>query len=213
MKQPRGIRNNNPGNIRWGDPWQGLVPESQRTDTAFCQFRSPAWGIRALAITLTTYQDKHGLNTVAGIVSRWAPPSENNTQAYIRSVCDFGGLLPNAPLDVTEFSTSEKLAKAITWHENGLMPYSDLQIQEGLRMAGIIKPQRPLATPVGAGAATAGATGAVAAAVEGYQQIRPLMQSFDSGSYWGTLAVGTLVFVSIAAAIYAYWKNHQRMQA
>lgn len=74
MDKPRGIRNNNPGNLRWGDPWQGLVPEAQRTDKDFCQFVAPAWGIRALAITLISYQDKHDLHTVPTGSMGWAMP-------------------------------------------------------------------------------------------------------------------------------------------
>lgn len=54
----RGIRNNNPGNIRWGDEWKGLVPETQRTDKSFCQFKSAEYGIRAMIIILRNYQRK-----------------------------------------------------------------------------------------------------------------------------------------------------------
>ncbi|HCQ3021998.1 TPA: hypothetical protein OHP99_004980, partial [Escherichia coli] len=56
MKTPRGIRNNNPGNLDKGSPWQGLAanPDEPR----FCTFKDPVWGIRALAVTLITYHDK-----------------------------------------------------------------------------------------------------------------------------------------------------------
>jgi len=84
-QQTRGVRNHNPGNIRRSsDPWQGLAAE--QTDPAFFQFISAAYGIRALVKTLITYQDKHGLQTVAEIISRWAPSSENNTGSYISAV-------------------------------------------------------------------------------------------------------------------------------
>ena len=54
---PRGIRNNNPGNIRRnGDPWQGLAKE--QNDREFFTFKSAVYGIRALARLLITYQDK-----------------------------------------------------------------------------------------------------------------------------------------------------------
>lgn len=82
----RGIRNNNPGNIRWGDHWRGLVSESQRTDKAFCQFVNAEYGIRAMMIILNHYHTQHGLNTLDGIIRRWAPPEENNTQAYIDGI-------------------------------------------------------------------------------------------------------------------------------
>ena len=55
MKTPRGIRNNNPGNLDKGAPWQGLVNNS--SEPRFCTFKDPVWGIRALAVTLITYHD------------------------------------------------------------------------------------------------------------------------------------------------------------
>ena len=82
---PRGIRNNNPGNLRrTDDPWQGLA-ETQ-TDTEFFVFQSPIYGIRALARTLIKYQDKHRLCTIRQLIGRWAPNTENDTVAYIKAV-------------------------------------------------------------------------------------------------------------------------------
>ncbi len=63
----RGIRNNNPGNIRKGDNWQGLAAE--QTDEAFCVFRSAEYGIRALVKVLLNYEKKYGLNTVRKLLS------------------------------------------------------------------------------------------------------------------------------------------------
>lgn len=81
----RGIRNNNPANIRRGSYWRGLV--NKPTDKEFCQFISMSWGVRALLITLRTYVVKHHLHTVREIITRWAPPSDgNNTEAYIKFV-------------------------------------------------------------------------------------------------------------------------------
>lgn len=81
---PRGIRNNNPANIRKGDKWQGM--SATQTDKAFVQFVSMTWGVRALLKTLKTYVTKHHLHTVEEIISRWAPNNENNTTAYIKTV-------------------------------------------------------------------------------------------------------------------------------
>lgn len=86
MTQPRGIRNNNPGNIRWGADWQGLKKDGKLQDPSFCVFKSPVWGIRALAKLLKNYQRLYGLNTPRKIINRYAPPNENQTQAYIQSV-------------------------------------------------------------------------------------------------------------------------------
>lgn len=216
----RGIRNCNPGNIEWGDPWQGLVPESQRTDTRFCQFISPAWGIRALIRVLITYRDKYSIDTVYGIIARWAPSIENHTGAYIASVCSQTGFQPNETIDVTDYATAAALVRAITQHENGVMPYSQATIDEGLRLAGVVRQVATIRTPVGAATATAGATGAVAAAVEGYQQVQPLLYAAQSvaggdagASDWTRIIVAALVCASIAAALYAYWQHRQRVTA
>lgn len=81
----RGIRNNNPANIRRGCNWKGLI--RQQKDREFCQFVTMAWGVRALLVTLRTYVVKHHLHTVREIITRWAPPSDgNNTEKYIEFV-------------------------------------------------------------------------------------------------------------------------------
>ena len=81
----RGIRNNNPANIRRGCNWKGLI--RQQKDREFCQFVTMKWGVRALLVTLRTYVVKHHLHTVREIITRWAPPSDgNNTEAYIKFV-------------------------------------------------------------------------------------------------------------------------------
>lgn len=81
----RGIRNNNPANIRRGCAWRGLA--ERQTDKEFCQFVSMTWGVRALLVILRTYVVKHHLHSVRAIITRWAPPSDgNNTEKYIESV-------------------------------------------------------------------------------------------------------------------------------
>lgn len=81
----RGIRNNNPANIRRGCNWKGLI--RQQKDREFCEFVTMAWGVRALLVTLRTYVVKHHLHTVREIITRWAPPSDgNNTEKYIEFV-------------------------------------------------------------------------------------------------------------------------------
>ena len=81
----RGIRNNNPANIRRGCNWKGLA--KKQTDREFCQFVAMTWGVRALLVTLRTYVVKYHLHTVRKIITRWAPPSDgNNTEKYIEFV-------------------------------------------------------------------------------------------------------------------------------
>ena len=94
-KLPRGIRNNNPLNIRKGNNWKGEVAKC--SDGEFEQFVSMQWGVRAGFKILKNYMTGYGgrvkaLTNVHDIIHRWAPPSENNCQAYIDSVCRVSGL-------------------------------------------------------------------------------------------------------------------------
>jgi hypothetical protein len=164
IRPPRGIRNHNPGNIRRSaDPWQGLA--DNQSDIEFFTFQSAIYGIRALARTLITYQDRHGLNTIEGIIRRWAPAIENDTNAYIRAVAQRTGFEANRPLNMHRFDQLKPLVEAIIQHENGQQPYSDTEITKALVLAGV----EPAATnlqqtrTVKAGkAATAGTVGVMA---------------------------------------------------
>ena len=81
----RGLANCNPGNIRQSKVrYKGEVRPSR--DPAFKQFESLAWGYRAIFVLLHTYRVRHGLRSIREMISRWAPPSENRTEAYIRAV-------------------------------------------------------------------------------------------------------------------------------
>jgi hypothetical protein len=136
---PRGVRNNNPGNIRWGDEWQGLVPQHERTDPAFCQFTDAIYGIRALCKILLAYYHKHQLDTIQGIISRWAPREENNTDAYVSAVASMVGVDKDDPLTVSNYSIMLPLIKGIITHENGQQPYSADTLDQGLALAGVAK--------------------------------------------------------------------------
>ena len=119
---PRGIRNNNPGNIvRTGETWRGMSAD-QSADSRFVVFDDPVWGLRALARVLRKY-NAAGLNTVQAIINRWAPPVENDTGAYVRSVAARLGVSPTQPLVLTD-EIMAGLMSAITEHENGQNPYS-----------------------------------------------------------------------------------------
>jgi len=128
----RGIRNNNPGNIRKsGDAWQGLSAE--QPDKAFFTFDDVTYGIRALTKILLKYRTSYGLNTIRGIITRWAPPSENNTAAYINHVCKVTELGPDDALNYPDDLPG--LVSAIILHENGTQPYEDEVIQAGIDKA------------------------------------------------------------------------------
>lgn len=142
---PRGVRNNNPGNIdRSAVAWQGEVrtAAARKQEARFCVFESPEFGFRALAKTLLTYRNKHGLRTVKAIINRWAPPTENITTAYVREVAKALGVDPETSIDVRERATMFGLAKAIARHENGGNFWDDATIHQGLTLAGIAEQAR-----------------------------------------------------------------------
>jgi len=132
---PRGIRNNNPGNVSKGtDSWQGEV---QGNDPRYVTFATPEAGIRAMGKTLINYQDKYGLNTVEGIVSRWAPATENDTGAYTATVAKALGVKADAPIDLHDSATLNTITKAMIKVENGpgAARITDQQIALGLAAA------------------------------------------------------------------------------
>lgn len=124
----RSERNNNPGNIRLtGDRWRGQVLPPP--DRGFVTFKSPEWGYRALFVVLEGYMIRHGLVTIRSIIGRYAPPSENATAAYIRSVCRATGWGPDDPLDPCG-RVMQDLARAITRVESG-KPADEKALREG----------------------------------------------------------------------------------
>lgn len=140
LRLPRGVRNNNPGNIdRSSTVWQG-EDRSMAARTAehrFAVFKSAAYGFRALGKVLQTYRSRHGLTTIRGIVNRWAPPVENDTDAYVAQVAKAVGVSADAEVDVRRMEHAFPIAKAIAKHENGAHYWTDDVIREGLRLAGV----------------------------------------------------------------------------
>lgn len=128
---PLSVRLNNPGNIVRSDTqWAGLAPQQQHD--RFATFATPEDGIRAARDNILAYRDKHGLNTVEGIVSRWAPPNENNTPAYIASVAKALGVDPKAPLNLDDPQVQAGLVAAIARQEGGGATYTPEVVQRAL---------------------------------------------------------------------------------
>ena len=118
---PRGIRNNNPGNIvKNEEVWKGEVPEEQTTGGRFKQFFTYIHGVRALIVNLRAYYFKRRLRTIKGIISRWAPPKENHTGKYIDFVSGYMGIPQDMPLTFDK-ATVHKLTEAIITYENGML--------------------------------------------------------------------------------------------
>ena len=115
----RGIRDNNPGNIDISNiPWQGKIPAADNTDGRFEQFVDPFHGLRALARNLHTYYVE-GKNTIAKIIVPYAPDSENDTEAYIATVCKLTGFDQDEVLDLGDAPTLRAICQGIIRVENG----------------------------------------------------------------------------------------------
>jgi hypothetical protein len=113
---PRGLRNNNPLNIRHSaEQFQG---ETTGADQAFKTFISLPYGYRAAFITLATYRSK-GYNTIEKIVTRWAPPTENNTGSYISNVERWSGVPRHKVLTATDGTDYIMIVAAMSFIENG----------------------------------------------------------------------------------------------
>lgn len=134
LTDPRGIRNNNPGNIRIvpGVTWVG--EHYPGDDQSFVQFTDPVYGIRAIARIMNSYA-KQGIQTLGEAIDRWAPPNENNSEAYVDAVCAQCSIGPDTPVNITSPSVLPNIIKAIIQHENGEQPYTDAQIQKGIALA------------------------------------------------------------------------------
>ncbi|AVS66650.1 structural protein P5 [Paracidovorax avenae] len=135
MAMPRGIRNNNPGNIdRNGERWQGMA-EDQSGDPRFVVFTAPVWGLRAIGKVLLSYYRRYGLCTVESIVRRWAPSVENDTDSYARAVSQAMNVAVRDELNVEHPDVLALLIDAIVTHENGQQPYPESLIAEAVRLA------------------------------------------------------------------------------
>lgn len=129
---PRGLRNNNPGNIeRTSDKWVGMA--DQQMDPRFVTFKTMAYGYRALFIVINTYITKHGHTTVPGILGRYAPRIENDTSMYIASVLSQMNVEKKEDIDPFNEKHMKALARAITRVENG-RSWFETDINDGWKM-------------------------------------------------------------------------------
>lgn len=129
-----GLRNNNPGNIRV-DPDTTWVGQVGSDSAGFVCFDTPEHGLRAAARVLKNYQLKYGLANVKQIITRWAPPSENDTAAYIKDVCQRLSVEPEDWINLNDPGQLAGLLAAIIRHENGSQPYTQAQIDAGVMAA------------------------------------------------------------------------------
>jgi hypothetical protein len=142
---PRGVRNFNPGNIdRDGTQWDGLAAD-QSSDPRFCVFTSAVYGIRALIKILISYQETDGLKTVRTMINRWAPPSENDSTAYVDFVAGRMLISPDTVFDIMDWNLCAMMTEAIIAQENANYAYPTATITEAMQLAGVNPPPPPQA--------------------------------------------------------------------
>jgi hypothetical protein len=131
---PRGIRNNNPGNLRiTTSAWKGKIPVEKNSDGAFEQFISFEYGLRAMIRQLKNDIDR-GYNTLTKLIGKYAPASENNTSGYIAFVAGQTGIHKDAGLISTK-ALLKNLVRAMALMENGpAYPVSDRQFEQAYSM-------------------------------------------------------------------------------
>lgn len=129
---PRGIRNNNPLNIRIGNTWLG--ERMNPTDQAFEEFVAIEYGYRAAFCILKRYIRRYHKNTITAIVSTWAPASENNTQRYIDFVADKMKMAADETIDYGNKERMTQLVAAMQLMECGV-PADMARVEKGYDMA------------------------------------------------------------------------------
>lgn len=130
----RNVRNNNPLNIEYNpaNPWQGQIGNDGR----FCIFKSADYGFRAAAIIVKKYQRDYKLDTLRKIITRWAPPSENDTEAYIRFVSAHTGLAADKPVTLAnEPLLFAKVLVAMSRMEGAGDTYTVAEASKGVMIA------------------------------------------------------------------------------
>ena len=135
MKIPRGLRNNNPLNIRLTNTtWQGQLKPG--TDKEFCQFVEMRYGYRAAFVLQNRYYNIWNCRTVRQIINRWAPPSENDTAAYVNRVCKLMEITPDVTLPSIRTNPSVWIALvcAMGYVECGSAP-NVFELAKGLELA------------------------------------------------------------------------------
>lgn len=129
---PRGIRNNNPLNIRIGNTWLG--ERQNPKDASFEEFVSIEYGYRAAFCLLRRYIRRYRKNTIAMIISTWAPSSENNTQRYIDYVANAMKITSDTPIAYEDEVTMVRLVAAMQMMECGV-PADLAKVKRGYQLA------------------------------------------------------------------------------
>ena len=234
---PRGIRNNNPGNVERGkDRWLGMSAD-QSSDPRFLVFDTPEAGIRCLMRILINYQERHGIKTMREAINRWAPPVENNSSAYVQHVSRLTGFDPDEPLDFLDREINVALTRSIVRHECGEPTvygrkewYGADVFERAAVMAGFEPTKKPLVKSRTVAGAVIAAAGVAVGAATGSPEVATGAQDLTTGlpitAEDVTLVAGALApFLSgallqylspiatlagVALAVYARWDDARR---
>lgn len=234
-RETRGFLNANPGNMdrAQGEPWQGEIRDpadprltdfqrKELTAGRFAVFASAEWGIRALVRNLMAYQ-RSGWFTINTMIDHWAPPNENNTAAYKARVSASTGKGLDEPIDMAVYAVAYAMADAIINVECGGMPYGPDVLEDGLRLAGVVKPvgvttsRTAMAGTVATGA-TVGTT-ALGALQDPLQQAADQLSPFAGTSHWIDriilglkIGLAVIAVIGIGVMVYERVKRERRDQ-
>lgn len=131
---PRGIRNNNPGNIDYNqrNQWRGQAGiEKGVSNPRFATFDKPENGIRAIAIIIKNYRRLYGIRSIRGILTRYAPGIENDTASYVDFVSKKADTHPDAIISPRSRALVE-IVKAIIRFENAGYEYPEEIVLKGI---------------------------------------------------------------------------------
>lgn len=218
------MESNNPLGLRYRkqDKWNGLADPPVDAQ-GFCRFTTPVFGLRASVMNLLAYQDRRGIRTIDGVVRRWAPPEENDTERYVRGVVKSTGFKRDEELDLHSYAHMRPLIEAMLIEEGGKA--ADAQIDKALTMAGIPPDDRPLGKSrtfksgrlIGGGSMLATVSTAAMQVQEAVEPvtdtiwaIRPMLQFLKPIAGYAIWAAIAMVVLGLGWYLYARWDDRQR---
>lgn len=206
---PLGVKNHNPLNLRpVQPPFEGTVGVVAGPGGDFTVFKDNVFGFRAACRNLIAYYDRENIRTVAQVIARWAPSSENDTRAYITAVCNRTGYRSDQVLELKTYEVAYNLLHAMTVQEQGSFDayFKGWELTEGLRRAGIADvPATPLHKRITAiGGAVAAGSGVAAAVAPTIQSAVSSMQSVATPEHiaWFGWPLAILTILGGALSIY-----------
>lgn len=203
MAPPVSARNNNPLNIRPGQPYEGLADPAQQD--GFCNFSTPVWGFRAVFRNYITKFDR-GVNTIRKLIGEWAPPGDNNnTASYIGSVCASADFGPDEVINLKSWDVASKVCYAQAVVESG-QPFETnwkmADMAEGALRAGITDAPGISVRKIGSAVASSGsAISGVVAAVQ--PSVEAAVNAPHSPNVRATLVVLAIALAALGAFLSA----------